>query len=455
MRLLPTLLALAILSAPAAPLAGSELPKSVRWLREYIQIDTTNPPGGERPAAEYLAAILEREGLESELLESPEGRMSLYARWAAPGSGGRALVLLHHIDVVPAEEVWSEEPFSGRFKEGDVWGRGAIDAKGLGIAQLAALVSLRREGVELDRDVIFLAVADEELGGGQGAAWLLEAHPELFEGVEAVLNEGGANRAIGGRLVYWGLEVAQKRPLWLEVTTRGTGGHGSTLMPGSPTHRLILALARLVERPLEYRLSEPARMHLGGLAELEGERTQATFARLGEILAGEDPASELPPGWPAVLVDTVQVTEIQNGKGRNVIAPEAIAYVDIRLLPDTDAQAFLAGVVETLGERVGVELVLSSPPAPPSPVDTPFFKALETALAVRAPVLPVMISGTTDSRYFRERGIAAYGFSPFGIGAEEMRGIHTADESMPVDAFLRGIETLRRVLLACGRSGRE
>ncbi len=441
-----TILVLCSMFLCSAPPAIAE-PEAVRWLREYLQIDTTNPPGNESRAAEMLAAILDREGIASRILTSPEGRSSLYARLVATGdSSGTAgaLVLMHHMDVVPADGEWRVEPFSGRRLEGKIWGRGALDVKGLGIAHLAAMVELARAGGGRWRDVIFLAVADEETGGGQGAAWLLDAHPELFADVEGALNEGGSNRVLSDRLIWWGVEVTQKRPLWLRVTAQGRGGHASGLNLGSATHRLVTGLARLIARPPAMRVNEAARMYLGTLAELEGGRSAELFRR---IEAGEDVFSlPMAPGLPVYFLDTIQVTEINNGRGSNVVSDQARAAVDIRLLPDTDGDALLAEVRELLGEQLEVEVVLDAPEVPASPRDHPLYRALEEILAVRAVVVPTFISGTTDSRFFRRRGIAAYGFSPFAINAQDARGVHADNESLPLDAFLRGVETMSRIL---------
>ena len=421
-------------------------PETVRWLREYLQIDTTNPPGNERDAAEYLAGLLDREGIASRLLESPEGRTSLYARLEATRGTGDAdaLVLMHHIDVVPADGDWQVAPFSGRRFGGKLWGRGALDVKGLGIAQLAAVIELARTGGPRQRDVILLAVADEETGGGQGAAWLLESHPELFANVSGVLNEGGSNRVINDRLIWWGIEVTQKRPLWLRVTAAGRGGHASGLYPHSATHRLVAGLGRLVDRPPRFRVNDAARLYLGALAELEGGQTAEMMRRME---AGED-FTTLPmaPGLPIFFLDTIQITQIDNGRGSNIVSPRAAASIDIRLLPDTDSDAFLAEVRELLGEQIEVEVVLDAPLAPASPLDHPLYRALEEILGVRALVVPTFIPGTTDSRFFRQRGMPAYGFSPFALNSEDSRGVHADNERVPVDAFLRGVETLRRLL---------
>ena len=434
-----------IAAAEPAPEIGREpASEPVRWLREYIQIDTTNPPGNEGEAVAFLAGLLKSQGISSRTLTSPEGRSSLYARLEAPGSQGRAVVLLHHIDVVSATGEWEVEPFSGRPYRGKVWGRGALDVKGVGVAQLAALAALVGSDRPRQRDVIFLAVADEEAGGRQGAAWLLAEHPELFAGAEAVLNEGGSNRVLNDRILWWGIEVTQKRPLWLKVTARGRGGHASGLRPHSPTHRLVTALARLIERPLVMRSNAAAMHYLTALARLEGGRASELVRRLE---AGDDPATlALAPGQPVYFLDTVQVTEIDNGQGSNIIAATASASIDIRLLPDTDGEAFLNEVRDILGPELEVEVLLDAPRVDASPTDHPVYRALEQALGVRAPVVPSFISGTTDSRFFRQQGIPAYGLSPFTINSEDLRGIHARNESIPVDAFLRGIETVYRFL---------
>lgn len=446
-------LCLFIAAAAAAQGTSGVDSEAVRWLREYIQIATVNPPGNEAAGAEYLASIFKGEGLEAQRLATPEGRTSLYLRRTSPTSEGRALVLMHHIDVVAANDTWQVPPFSGRLHEGRIWGRGALDVKGLGIAQMAAIVDLHRRGVDPGIDLIFLAVADEEAGGKSGAGWLLDNYPQLFAGTIGVLNEGGSNRVVNDRLVWWGVEVVQKRPLWLKVSTRGRGGHASGLNPGSATHQLVAALARLLEEPLRYRVSEAARIYFRGLAALEANDDHL-YHRLDEVIQEDGPTIPLAPGVPAFFVDTVQVTEIRNGTGSNIISPQATARIDIRLLPDTDSDAFLESVRQLLGERVHVDVVLDAPEAPPSPLNHVVFQALESALGVRGPVTPTFMTGTTDSRYFRQRGIAAYGFSPFALNADEQRGIHAVDESIPADGFLRGIEMLKRVIVACGRGAK-
>ena len=422
---------------------------AVRWLRDYIQIDTTNPPGNEAEGARYLADRLAEAGIEARLLQSPKGRTSLYAHLpaTAPKTGG-ALVLMHHIDVVPANDDWTEPPFSGRIAKGKIWGRGAIDVKGLGVAQLAALVRLAREKTPRHRDLVYLAVADEETGGGEGAGWLVEAHPELFDGVDAVLNEGGANRVVLERLAWWGIEVAQKRPLWLVARAQGRGAHGSTPMTDSATHRLVQALARVAARPPIYRVDPVVRDYLGAMVAIEGGVMADLFEGIDNLVANGTIAQNLPPSWLAVLTDTVQVTRIETTDTINVIPADVAGYIDIRLLPSTDAEAMLEDLRQTLGPRVTVEVLLGAPELAPSPTDHPLFETLTEVLAVRGPTVPAVIAGVTDSRYFRARGIATYGFDPFALDPRDMKGVHAKNEAIPVRTYLRGVETMGRVVRA-------
>ncbi|MEM8962612.1 MAG: M20/M25/M40 family metallo-hydrolase [Acidobacteriota bacterium] len=404
-----------------------------------------NPPGNESEAVDFLVEILEAEGIRYKRLTNPNGRTSLWAGLEAENPSGPGLLLIHHIDVVPAGEGWRVEPFSGRLRDGEIWGRGAIDVKSLGIAHLAVLVDLKRRGVTLERDVAMLAVADEEVGGREGMGWLVDAHPELLD-VGGALNEGGLNRVLFDRVLWWGVEIAQKRPLWLRLRVRGRGGHASNLAPESPTHRLIHSLARLIDRPTRFRVDPVVRRTLGAQAMLEGGRARQSFEQLDEIIASDAPVPRLPMGWPAFLTDTIQVTRLDTSDSINVIAAEAVAYVDIRLLPETDDEAFLEEVRERLGPAVQVEVLLRAPRSAPSPTDHELYRLLEEVLGVRAPVIPTMVSGVTDARWLRERGVPVYGIAPFSLSGEESQGIHARNESISQDELLRGIEMMRRIV---------
>lgn len=439
----------------AAPVAGAEAAAAasnepISWLAEYLALDTSNPPGNEERAVAFLRRVLHAEGVSTRLFVSPDGRPSLYARLPAsqePGKG--TIVLLHHMDVVPEGPGWTVDPFSAVERDGALWGRGAIDAKSLGIAHLASFLGLYRARSPLAFNVVFLAVADEETGGKEGTGWLLDAYPELFADTVAVLGEGGVNRAHGGRLLWWGVEVAQKRPLWLRLTARGRSGHGSMLNLGSAPHTLAQALARLLDRPLRYRVSPPVRQYLEAVAPLQSDFFRSMVESLDEIVTAPEPHTRMFPGVPNYLLDTVQVNVLAAGEKINVTPASASALVDIRLLPDTDDELFLEDVREALGPDIEIDVLLQAPPASPSSTENPLFACLARELPGRRPVVPSFIPGVTDSRYFRQRGIDAYGFSPFVLDGGEALGVHGPDEKIPLDVVARGVDTMREVLRAC------
>lgn len=433
-----------------SPVGGvPRVSEEAAWLRDYLRIDTTNPPGHESRAADYLAGILAREGIATKRFAAMPGRDNLWAR--LPATAGKAnqpgaILLLHHLDVVPAGPGWQVPAFAGEIRDGRLWGRGAIDDKSLGIAFLSAMIDLKRSGVPRTRDVIWLAVADEESGGERGTSWLLAKHPELFSGVSAVIGEGGANRMAEDRLLWWGIEVAQKRPLWLEVTARGRGGHGSGLNPWSANHDLIRGLDRLLEATPRWRVSAPARTYLHALAPLHNPFWRQRFLAIDRIVTPEGPREMLMPGLANLFLDSIQITVLAGGDRINVIPASASAKIDVRLLPDTDAEACLEEVKKALGPDLEVKVLLTSPPAAASPTTTPVFAAFQKTLGGSAPVVPAFIAGFTDSRYFREQGIAAYGFSPFALQGSDLAGIHAADERIPLAELDLGIDRTKRLV---------
>ena len=461
-----SLLSLLIILLPSTSMGTSAgASTAVERLQRYLQIDTSNPPGGEASSALYLARLLNQAGVGTLRLVSPAGRTSLYARLEAKNVSADdrgAVLLLHHMDVVPAGSGWDKDPFSGEIDNGKIWGRGAIDAKSLGIAHLEAFLALAERSEDLTRDVIYLGAADEERGGGEGVGWLVDAHPELFDDVDVVLNEAGMNRVIDERTLWWGIEVAQKRPLWLEVTARGTGGHGSGFNPGNPAQVLVAGLARVLELEHTMRVTEASLVYFKALARLHGQRFEAVFslpdvesvqAALDEAVADGNLYRVLLPGMHTVFLDTVQLTALDTGGNAvNVVPPLATAKLDARLLPDTDAEALLERIKAALGPGLEVDVLLDAPVTPLPNLEHPDYLALVDRLSPSAPVVPVVIPGTTDSRYFRERGIAAYGFSPFLLTGPESRGIHGANESIPVDAFLDGVERMGDILRALATS---
>ncbi|MEO8198867.1 MAG: M20/M25/M40 family metallo-hydrolase, partial [Thermoanaerobaculia bacterium] len=377
--LLSLLAALALFAAAHAGAAATteRISPAAATLADYLRLDTTNPPGNERAGAELLAGVLRGAGIEPRILLSPRGRASLYARLpatgaVAPGAAGvptGAILLLHHIDTVPAGEGWRYPAGSGEVHDGELWGRGAIDAKGLGIAHLMAFLDLAPSPAPRRRAVVFLAVADEEAGGTEGAGWLSAAHPELFADVDVVLNEGGVNKAVAGRALFWGIEVDQKRPLWLEVRASGRPGHTSSANPESATHRLVAGLARLVAAPRPWRVIPAANDFLAALARFDPQARTA-YTELRSLKAGAPGAAAVTdpfplPGFESLLTDTLQVTTLTGSERINVVAGEARAGIDVRLLPDTDEPAFVGELGKLLGPGLTLEVLLTSPAAPP------------------------------------------------------------------------------------------
>lgn len=460
-RALSLLASIGLFAAPhsATAATAASLSPAAATLADYLRVDTTNPPGNERAGAELLATKLRAAGIEPQIFVSPRGRASLYARLPAtnaapPEIHEGALVLLHHIDTVPAGAGWKYPARSGEVHDGELWGRGAVDAKGLGIAHLMAFLDLARSPEPRRRAVVFLAVADEEAGGAEGAGWLLAAHPELFADAAVVLNEGGVNKAVAGRMLFWGIEVDQKRPLWLEIGAAGRPGHASSANPESATHRLVAGLARLIAAPRPWRVTPAAHDFLAALARFDPQ-ARSGLTELRSLAARgpgtvADSGSFPLPGFESLLTDTLQVTTLAGSERINVVAGEARAGIDVRLLPDTDEQAFVGELEKLLGPGLTVQVLLTSRAAKPSSATDPVYRALAAALAFdnSAPVVPAFIAAFTDSRFFRARGIAAYGLSPFALDGLALRTVHAPDERIPLAVLDRGVATMIRAVRA-------
>ena len=262
-----------------------------------------------------------------------------------------------------------------------------------------------------------------------------------------MLNEGGQNRTVLGRTLFWGIEVTQKRPLWLTIRARGKPGHAAAVNVESAAHRLIAALARAVEAPPRWRVSDAARAYFGALAAFD-PHARALAADLDGAIRPAGPTRALMPGMAGYFLDTFQVTRLEASPRVNVVAAEARAWADVRLLPDTDERAYLEELRARLGDAVEVEVALAAPPVAPSPSDTPLYATLARGLGAGERVVPAFIAGVTDSRWFRARGIAAYGVSPFELEAADLATVHGPNERIPLDVFERGVERMKRIVRA-------
>jgi acetylornithine deacetylase/succinyl-diaminopimelate desuccinylase-like protein len=419
------------LLVPAAAAMGQEVnwkttvSEAVDTLQRYIRFNTTNPPGDVTEAAGFLQDILEREGLKVTRYEASPGKVNLYARLKGSGEA-KPILLLHHMDVVPADASrWDPvDPFGGELKDGHIWGRGAIDMKGTGVFQLYAFLTLARQKIPLDRDIIFMAVNDEEIGGTMGTRYMIDNHYDELD-PEYVLDEGGVGSReifVNGKFVF-GISVAEKRALWLRVAARGIAGHGSQPHDQNPNDKLIRALGRLFSTPFPT-VSNPV---------------------LDALISGLGPLS--PNKFTnAIKRTTVSLTSLQSGVGdppkANVIPSLAVATLDARLLPGMDAEAFLVEAKSRLGDGVDVEVIHPASRSVVTPHDTPMFLALSRAITRHYPyatVVPTLIPYGTDSRMFRLRGAKCYGILPLVLSAELLASIHGDAERIPVDQFETGI----------------
>lgn len=445
-----------LLSGQAAAEAADQLERfaqqGIERLSAYLQIDTVNPPGNETRGVAYLAELLEAAGIEYETAESAPGRGNIWAKLPATTQRKQpGLVLLHHIDVVPANrDYWSFEPLSGEVKDGYIYGRGAIDTKGLGIAQLQAFLALHASGAPRNRDVWWMATADEEAGGYFGAGWLVQNRPDLFEDVGYVLNEGGSGRVFGDTIAVM-VEVTQKVPLWLRLTSRGQPGHGSAPLVETSVTRLVKALKRISETEFPVRVLQPVADMFEGIAPFQQGDDQQRFANIGRIHPSDKFLYELKlknPGAHALLRNTCSITRLEGSSKINVIPAEVHAELDCRLLPDQDPEAFMSELATIISDdQVSIERIMGFTPAI-SKTQTPLYDVLVdvSAQVFGAQVVPTVSGGFTDSHFFRDLGITSYGYSPFAFTVNEFAGVHGNDERVSVDNIVTGVKTYHRLL---------
>lgn len=426
--------------------------EAVAWFQSYLRVDTINPPGNEAAGVQFFKKIFDAEGISYDTAESAPGRGNIWAR--LDGGDQPALMLLHHMDVVPANKAsWLTDPLSGEIKDGYVYGRGALDTKSSGILHLAAFVALHRSRTPLNRDVIFMATADEEAGGFFGVGWLVKNRPELFKGVGYVINEGSGGRVQGGRTQF-GIEVTQKVPYWLHLTARGEPGHGSTPRPSSAVTTLVAALERLRQHQFEPRIVPAVAAYFKGIAPAAPPPWRERYANIATAIRTPGVVAELQRDDPArhtLVRNTCSITRLGGSEKINVVPPEAWAEIDCRLLPDQDPKLFLAELGRVLGRDIQVETLMGFTPAVSS-TRTELYSVLEAVCREHfpeAPVVPAVLGGFTDSHFLRDLGIVAYGFIPVVVPIEDEGTIHGNNERISVENMRRGVtmmlEIARRV----------
>ena len=443
------------LSVPIALLAqngnhGPNHEETIRFLADLVKIDTSNPPGNETKAAEYIKGVLEREGIPAEIIESAPGRGNVIARLKGNGSK-KPLLLLAHLDVVGVERArWTVNPFAAEIKDGFLYGRGSVDDKSMDAANLAVFLQLHRNKTPLDRNVILLAEAGEEGTSQFGIDFLVEKHWDKIAS-EYALNEGGDFSMENGKMQYVGISSTEKVPRGLMVRARGTSGHGSMPRMDNAITHLATAVGKIGSWQPPMRLNETTREFFARLAKISSPEMAQMFTHLDDPAVQEKlRATEIK--YNSMLRTSIVPTIIKGGFRENVIPAEAEATLDVRALPDEDIDQLIA-TLNKLVDDPKVEIVKRTegqarPSPPPSGIHNEMFAALERAQQMVFPgaiTLPIMQTGATDSAQLRAKGVQAYGIEvPMGVG--ELRGIHGNDEHVSVEAMGHFVDYLWAVV---------
>ena len=406
---------------------------ALKTLVSYVRLNTSNPPGDVTKTADFLIDLLRAEGIDVKRFESGPGRSIVLARLKGNGTGGKALLLEHHMDVVPADASrWSRDPFGAEIAEGKVWGRGTMDMKGIGVTQLYAFLLLHRLRVPLARDVLLMAVPDEEVGGELGAVWMRKNHFAELD-PEYILDEGGfgsRDMFAPGKLVF-GISVAEKKILWLRLRAEGVASHGSQPHAQNPNDHLVRALDRILSEPMPagtFSIVETMKQRIGALADNKFNN--------------------------AIQRSTVSLTSLRSGVGDppkvNVIPSVAEATLDCRVLPGTTAAQWLKEIERRVTDpSIKVEVIYEGDDPVVTPQDTTFYHALESAVKRHHPdaiVTPMVVPYGTDANGFRPRGVKSYGFFPGVVPAAAIGSMHGDAEFIPVDAIGPAIQILFEAL---------
>ncbi len=418
-------------------------------LSQYLRINTSNPPGNELAAARWLKEVLAREGIEGQILDTAElgpGRANFYARLSGSGPG-KAIALVHHMDVVPAtREQWSVAPFEGITKDGYVWGRGALDMKGHGIIQLMAFIALKRAGVPLTRDLVFVGNADEEIGG-LGSRTFIQKHPDLVGDIEYLLTEGSAVRVENGKVRWYGIDVGEKRTYWKKMVVTGTTSHGSVPLGDNPVERLAQALTRLSAWQTPVRLTPAVDRFFKAQSRYESGEHRAWLADAAKALRSRRGRAWLlsEPDRNALLRNTITPTVLTGSDKTNTIPQEASAELDIRLLPDEDTTAFRRQLERVIADpKVRLESIGDIAPRYDAPLDTPMFRAIERVAGRLLPNVPfatTVSAGATDRPYYAAAGIICYGIEPWLVDMDELRhSVHGNDERVSLENIDFGLK---------------
>ena len=441
---------------PTAPSTTALSQEALGWLADLIKINTSNPPGNEEAAAKYIATLLQREGISSEILPLGAGRSALVARLksSAIADPSRALLLVAHMDVVGVDRTrWTVDPFGAVMKDGYLYGRGAVDDKGMLAANLAAFVSLKRTNARLNRDVIFLATCDEEAFGDSSIKVLIAKNWDKFAAGFAI-NEGGVVITKGGKVQYTAVQASEKVTYNVDVVARGTSGHASIPLKDNPVVHLAAAVEKIAAYSAPVHYTAVTRRYFEGIAPLQDDEIGKWIRSLDTSDRGEHAArviSDANPAWSAMLRDTISPTMLNAGVRANVIPAEARATLNIRLLPGDTISSLLSDLNKLVNDpQVKFEIQQNAGlAAPTSSLETDFYNAIVKAAAQEfggAPVLPYQSTWGTDSAQLRLHNVQAYGLVPFPLSEEDLKRMHGDDERIPVAAFAKGVDLMVRIV---------
>ena len=428
--------------------------ETTKYLQELIRINTTNPPGNETAAAEYLAGVFKREGIESTILESAPGRGNIVARLKGDGRAA-PLMLMFHLDVVPAEaDKWEHPPFSGDIADGFLWGRGTLDTKGLGASELMIMLLLKREGKPLARDIIFMANADEEAGGHMGAGWMVKNHPDLIR-AEYAINEGGgfALEAFGKR--FFTCQTAMKGTARFTMRARGRPGHASQSHPNNAVLKLADAIKKIGEAEFPLHATDTMKLFVEQIAEYTGK------SRNGELLGLLDAKKYrstiqhlgmddgLAVMFNAMLRNTVTPTILSAGSKVNVIPSVAEAQCDARILPGQTQESFHRELRAVIGNDIEVEFANGATQPVEADYRSPLFDTISRVMAQHepnAPVIPYLSTGATDARHVSKLGTQVLGFCPIRSSMSELDRVHAHNERVAVEEIGFATQVLYQVV---------
>ena len=422
--------------------------KSIELLREYLKIDTSNPPGDVRAGVEWLARKFKEHNIKYETFIVPQDprRMHILAEFPGTNPNLKPLLLLNHIDVVPADyDAWSTDPFEAEIVDGVIYGRGALDMKSLGIMQMMSLILLKKEGFKPERTIKFLGVADEEILGQYGVQWMIKNHWDKLD-PEWVWDEGG----VGSKDSFPGVDifavsVAQKKSFWVDVAVEGQSGHGSRPFKNYPNKVLVNALDKIVNwetpikiNPVVAEMFEIIGNEIGGI---QGIIMKNIDNRIVQYLFGGS-ISSLSTSTNAMLRNTISLTMLTSGYKTNIIPEKAYATLDIRLLPDTQPDQFIRDL-KSLINNDNVKFIHKRTPDNKfiSDWNTDFFEALSEEIKILQPdavVVPFMTIGGTDSQFFQSKGVDCYGLLPVLIEEADIQTMHGIDERISIENFMLG-----------------